>query len=116
MGGSSAIYQHHAGKRLYNSGECKMYVKHKWHKEIKAWADGAEIEMWYPQYDGWGACVNPSFDREGRYRIKPQPREWQWLGNNTIQELLENTDRDEKGICELIDKVQEISKQLNTKG
>ena len=45
MGGSSAIYQHHAGKRLYNQGECKMSVKHKRHKEIKAWADGAEIEQ-----------------------------------------------------------------------
>lgn len=26
MGGSSAIFQHHADKRLYNSGECKMSI------------------------------------------------------------------------------------------
>lgn len=52
---------------------------HKWHKEIKAWADGAEIEMWYPQYDGWGDCINPMFDKDHRYRIKPQPKEPQYL-------------------------------------
>lgn len=54
-------------------------MKHKWHKEIKAWADGAEIEMWYPQYDGWGDCINPMFNEDHKYRIKPQPKELQYL-------------------------------------
>jgi hypothetical protein len=52
---------------------------HKWAKEIKAWADGAEIEMWYPQYDGWGDCLNPMFDAKQQYRIKPTPKEPQYL-------------------------------------
>lgn len=57
-------------------------TKHKWHKEIKAWADGAEIEQrekfdgdWYwEKFDGeW---VD---DEEWTYRIKPQPKEPQYL-------------------------------------
>jgi len=53
--------------------------QHKWHKEIKAWADGAEIERWYWQYDGWGAVLNPNWDERYEYRIKPQPQEPQYL-------------------------------------
>jgi len=57
-------------------------AQHKWHKEIKAWADGAEIEYhaknqedepWMP-FDGrW--TNNESWE----YRIKPQPKEPQYL-------------------------------------
>ena len=73
MGGSSAIFQHHAGKRLYNSGECEMSVKHKWHNEIKAWADGAEIE--YSVGQEWNPTSNPTWEKLGMvYRIKPQPK------------------------------------------
>ena len=54
-------------------------TKHKWHKEIKAWADGAEIERWYCQYDGWGAALNPTWDERYEYRIKPQPKEPEYL-------------------------------------
>ena len=53
-------------------------MKHKWHKEIKAWADGAEIEalkagIWfttdYPAWDGG----------EYQFRIKPQPKQPKYL-------------------------------------
>ena len=53
-------------------------AQHKWHKEIKAWADGAEIEalkagIWfttdYPAWDGG----------EYQFRIKPQPKEKKYL-------------------------------------
>ena len=54
-------------------------TQHKWHKEIKAWADGAEIERWYCQYDGWGAALNPTWDERYEYRIKSQPKEPQYL-------------------------------------
>ena len=60
---------------------------HKWAKEIKAWADGAEIEqrchspsikeiIWsdWEQFDGdW------TEERHWEYRIKPQPKEPQYL-------------------------------------
>ena len=59
---------------------------HKWAKEIKAWADGAEIEMRYldekeyPEMQEWTV---PSFmtwyDENAEYRIKPQPKEPQYL-------------------------------------
>lgn len=60
-----------------------MSVKHKWHKEIKAWADGAEIEC-KDESDGikgWRECVFPIWDEDERveYRIKPQPKEPQYL-------------------------------------
>ena len=73
MGGSSAIFQHHAGKRLYNSGECKMSVKHKWHKEIKAWADGAEIQHNNLKGD-WIDVKTPAWSQGLEFRIKPQSK------------------------------------------
>ena len=58
--------------------------QHKWHKEIKAWADGAEIEIKYTSgagsKSGWMTESNPSWDfDECEYRIKPQPKEPQYL-------------------------------------
>jgi hypothetical protein len=56
---------------------------HKWAKEIKAWADGAEIEYavansleynWYPLDN-----VNRFEHRNTNFRIKPQPKEPQYL-------------------------------------
>ena len=55
---------------------------HKWAKEIKAWADGAEIEMletdvknpeWIPFEGIWYDSIHVE------YRIKPQPKEPQYL-------------------------------------
>ena len=63
-----------------------MCMKHKWHKEIKAWADGAEIEgQWqWAQKDspasGWRDIESPDWESETWiYRIKPQPKEPQYL-------------------------------------
>ena len=58
--------------------------QHKWHKEIKAWADGAEIEIKYTSgagsKSGWMTESNPSWDfDECEYRIKPTPKEPQYL-------------------------------------
>jgi hypothetical protein len=52
--------------------------QHKWHKEIKAWADGAEIEV-LSNNDTWGVQKNPTFAKECEYRIKPQPKEPHYL-------------------------------------
>ena len=57
-------------------------MQHKWHKEIKAWADGAEIE--YKNNSRkmcWTKCESPVFDTEAgyEYRIKQQPKEPQYL-------------------------------------
>jgi hypothetical protein len=47
--------------------------QHKWHKEIKAWADGAEIEtckagVWFENdYPQWHSS-------DYQFRIKPQPK------------------------------------------
>ena len=52
--------------------------QHKWHKEIKAWADGAEIEtckagVWFENdYPQWHSS-------DYQFRIKPQPKEKQYL-------------------------------------
>jgi hypothetical protein len=57
-------------------------TKHKWHKEIKAWADGAEIEWRYFDTDSWMPYCNnyPVWhNNEYEFRIKPQPKEPQYL-------------------------------------
>jgi hypothetical protein len=58
-------------------------AQHKWHKEIKAWADGAEIEVkWFEDRgsDKWHKTENPAWNtRDSEYRIKPQPKEPQYL-------------------------------------
>lgn len=62
--------------------------QHKWHKEIKAWADGVEIEWRWAmlidgKYDNWRPFCKEnklSFFEEGiEYRIKPQPVEPKYL-------------------------------------
>jgi hypothetical protein len=51
-------------------------MQHKWHKEIKAWADGAEIEVkWFEDKgsDRWHNAENPDWNTtDSEYRIKPQ--------------------------------------------
>lgn len=54
--------------------------QHKWHKEIHAWADGAEIEYYEPAYKTWEDCTDSVlWDEDTEYRIKPQPKEPQYL-------------------------------------
>lgn len=52
--------------------------KHKWYNEIVAWASGAEIEFKDP-LQGWSECKNLSWTENAIYRIKPQPKEPQYL-------------------------------------
>ncbi len=54
-----------------------MSKPHKWAKEIKAWAEGAEIEVLCN--DGWREAISPSWYEDSEYRIKPQPKEPQYL-------------------------------------
>ncbi len=52
---------------------------HKWAKEIKAWADGAEIEIKYGEHD-WEEEYYPNWHSDQvKFRIKPQPKEPQYL-------------------------------------
>ena len=54
-------------------------AQHKWHKEIKAWADGAEIEGRNGKLDEWSGIENPMWFDDWEYRIKPQPKEPKYL-------------------------------------
>ena len=58
-------------------------AQHKWHKQIKAWADGAEIEGRndYGNTKGdWHTLHDPTFlSNTVEYRIKPQPKKPQYL-------------------------------------
>ena len=54
-------------------------TQHKWHKEIKAWADGAEIECRHFGCEVWLDVPNPNWNNIVEYRIKPQPKEPQYL-------------------------------------
>ena len=55
-------------------------AQHKWHKEIKAWADGALIEK-RKESSEWLKAVCPRWEihEDIEYRIKPQPKEPQYL-------------------------------------
>ena len=63
--------------------------QHKWHKEIKAWADGAEIEARNregynnpnAEFAHWWTIKDPRWETHNdiEYRIKPQPVEPQYL-------------------------------------
>ena len=52
-------------------------MKHKWHKEIKAWADGAAIETLHEGV--WKHVFSPAWTEFAEYRIKLQPKEPQYL-------------------------------------
>jgi hypothetical protein len=53
-------------------------TQHKWHKEIKAWADGAEIECGF--HGCWTLVTNPLWEASSYiWRIKPQPKEKKFL-------------------------------------
>jgi hypothetical protein len=54
-------------------------AQHKWHKEIKAWADGAEIECRHFGCEVWLDVPNPNLNNIVEYRIKPQLKEPQYL-------------------------------------
>ena len=54
---------------------------HKWAKEIKAWADGAEIEWRVTDKCEWKTLDKNFIWSNGdcEYRIKPQPKEPQYV-------------------------------------
>jgi hypothetical protein len=60
-----------------------MNKPHKWAKEIKAWADGQQVETKFYKDQIWDLLdINsyPAFsDDEYVFRIKPQPKEPQYL-------------------------------------
>jgi hypothetical protein len=48
---------------------------HKWDREIRAYLDGKEVEMYYPDVRKWKQvqCLN-KFDCRFDIRIKPEPK------------------------------------------
>lgn len=52
--------------------------QHKWHKEIKAWADGKTIQKQW-DYEDWKDVKEPEWDKDVSFCIKPQPKEPQYL-------------------------------------
>jgi hypothetical protein len=50
-------------------------MKHKWDKEIRAYLDGKEVEMYYPDVKEWKQVLCMSkFDCKFDIRIKPEPQ------------------------------------------
>ena len=59
-------------------------TKNKWHKEIHAWADGAEIQFLSEGY-GWMDAGIPEWLEESEYRIKPKAN--RPISNTWLKEL-----------------------------
>lgn len=51
-----------------------MKQPHKHAEIIKAWADGAEIEVWNVDAEQWEFNRSPLWVLGCRYRIKPEPK------------------------------------------
>ena len=52
-------------------------TQHKWHKELKAWAGGSEIEACSAGI--WFSTDYPNWDVNNEFRIKPQPKQPKYL-------------------------------------
>lgn len=51
-----------------------MKEPHKHAELIKAWADGAIIEVFLPYHNWWSKCYgNPNWVVNDEYRIQPEP-------------------------------------------
>lgn len=58
----------------------ELRTPHKHAELIKAWADGAEIEVFSTSSSKWYTTRDPHWDSEKTYRIKPEPpkpHKWQ---------------------------------------
>jgi hypothetical protein len=51
-----------------------MKTPHKHAELIKAWADGAEIQVRLSSSGGWGDCHDPYWSDHVEYRIKSEPK------------------------------------------
>lgn len=58
-------------------------MKHKHAELIKAWANGAQIEVKHPSNGSWWDAKPPSWDLDYEYRIKPEEKKpvvmWKWV-------------------------------------
>jgi len=83
--------------------------QHKWHKEIKAWADGAEIEYRIRKpnepWSDWDLVIEPTWHlntwQEIEYRIKPQPKEMNPEPNEEFTWWYERVFLQSPSMCEL---------------
>jgi hypothetical protein len=57
-----------------NTNTSLRSVPHKHAEVIKAWADGAEIEVRANKYDAWELIETPTWFNCLEYRIKTQPK------------------------------------------
>ena len=88
-------------------------AQHKWHKEIKAWADGGEIQCSNicEPIGTWRDIEEPPWNSETlEYRIKPQPKEPQYLyafWNGMIRRIDFATEYDgDNEMCKYIGKIK----------
>ena len=49
-----------------------MNKPHKYQKEIIAWANGEEVEVYSPITDSWMKAINPIWGEGYDFRIKPE--------------------------------------------
>jgi len=78
--------------------------QHKWHKEIKAWAEGKKIEAkWLSdENEEWQYVETPIWDAtHWEYRIKPQPKEMNPEPNEEFTWWYERVFLQSPSMCEL---------------
>lgn len=58
---------------------------------LTAFAQGKEVQRWCVNYDpssvekgAWVTVTDPTFDLAGKWRVKPEPREWLVIVENGV--------------------------------
>ena len=64
-------------------------MKHKWHKEIKAWADGELIEVKQTLSGNWLITSHPEWNESYEYRIRPKQQK-------SLDEIISELEKDSR--------------------
>lgn len=67
-----------------------MKTSHIHAELIKAWADGAEIEVFDSADGSWDSISTPRWDTASLYRVKPEPRLSQ-TASDMVDNLIQST-------------------------
>lgn len=72
-----------------------MKKPHKHAEVIKAWADGAEVEIQHEDDGTWGLVTNPAFQSRGQYRVYDPLREYKeaFLRGETVEVYCRSVDK-----------------------
>jgi hypothetical protein len=78
-------------------------MKHKHYDLIVAWANGGQLQYRSTYDDVWIDIANASWDQDGQYRIKPEPKQKELIQQQAqeIEQLKEDISEHQQEILQL---------------